>query len=467
MQLLKTLGRLITAPHNAPRRSPLPRASGAVDPWNGRGSVQREDNTARRIFFGLALLSFLTILPGVHSWSDGSRIATIQSMVDFHSLSIDHSTFVDTGDKVFINGHFYSDKLAAPSLIGAVVYFPLSLLNIKLNHGLNLAYYLITLLTVKVFWLAGLVAFYRTLVFTPLSGKGRIWLTLALGLGSLYFTWSATFNNHSLAASWVAIGFYFSLNSKRSTHIRSNLFLSGFFFGLAASSDVPILAVYVAFLLYIFVDGRLRASVLWYLLPLLLTVLPVLLVNYHISGSIVPVQLVSSYFQYPGSTWQQADLTGVGINQGTFLANYTFNCLLGSRGFILYNPMLFVAIPLLLRELSPRREFVWEARAVCLASAPIVLYYLIFSNNYSGWSYSIRWFVPLLPLWFFFMYSFLVNLNGGRKVLFLALFSASTVIAVLGLANPWSSMNLSSYPVVANIKTILGYIAALRGRIFG
>jgi hypothetical protein len=422
---------------------------------------------ARQVFLGLALLGSLTILPGVHSWSDASRMAMIESLVDFHSLSIDHSTFVDTGDKVSIDGHFYSDKLATPSLIGAVVYLPLSLLNIKLDYGLNVAYYLITLLTVKVFWLAGLIAFYRTLAFSPLTDRGRIWLTLALGVGSLYFTWSATFNNHSLAASWVAIGFYFLLNSKRSVRIRSSLFISGLFFGLAASSDVPILAVYVAFLLYIVADGRLRASVVSYLLPLLVTVLPVLLVNYYISGSIVPVQLISSYFLYPGSPWKREDLTGMGINQGVFLGNYVFNSLLGSRGFILYNPMLFIAIPLLLRELGPRREFVWEARAVCLASAPIVSYYLIFSNNYGGWSYSIRWFVPLLPLWFFFMYPFLENLKVGRQALFLTLFSVSAVIAIIGLANPWSSMSLSPYPVVANIKTILGYAAALRGRIFG
>ena len=386
----------------------------------------------------------------------------IQSLVDFHSLSIDHSTFAGTGDKVSIDGHFYSDKLAAPSLIGAVVYFPLSLLNIKLGYGWNVAYYLITLLTVKAFWLAGLIAFYRALAFTPLADKKRIWLTLALGVGSLYFTWSATFNNHCLAASWVAIGFYFLLKSKHGVHIWSSLFLSGFFFGLAGSSDVPIMAVYVAFLLYIVADGRLRASIALYLSPLLLTVLPVLLVNYYISGSIIPVQLVSSYFLYPGSPWKSEDLTGVGMNQGAFLGNYVFNCLLGSRGFILYNPMLFVAIPLLLRELSPKRQFVWEARAVCLASAPIVAYYLIFSNNYGGWSYSIRWFVPLLPLWFFFMYPFLENLNVARKALFLTLFSVSTAIAMVGLASPWSNMSLSRYPVVANIRTILGYIAALR-----
>jgi hypothetical protein len=218
------------------------------------------------------------------------------------------------------------------------------------------------------------------------------------------------------------------------------------------------MAVYFGFLLYVIADGRLRAGVVWYLLPLLLTAPPVLLVNYYVSRSIVPVQLVTSYFQYPGSPWKSEDLTGTRINQGAFLATYLFNSLFGSRGFILYNPMLFIAIPLLLRELSPARQFVREARVACLVSVPILSYYLLFSNNYSGYSYSIRWFVPLLPLWFFFLYPLLENVNSRRKAAFFALFTGSVAIAVIGLANPWSDVSRSPYPIVANIKSIFEFV---------
>ena len=413
--------------------------------------------SAKRVLIGLSILGLLTVLPRVNGWSDASRMATIQSLVDFHSLSIDQSVFQDTGDKVFIEGHFYSDKLAVPSLIGAIFYLPLSLLGFKLGYGWNIAYYLITLVTVKASWLAGLVAFYRTLGFTPLADRKRIWLTLALGVGSLHLTWSATFNNHSLAASWVAIGFYFLMCARHGLRVRRSLFGASLFFALAGGSDVPLLAVVAGFLLYVVADKRLRADVGWYLLPLAPTVLPALLVNYFISGSFMPVQLVTSYFQYPGTPWRAEALTGAGMNKGTFLAQYAFDCLLGTRGFLLYNPLLLIAVPLVVRELLCRRKYFREACVAGVVAASIVGYYLLFSNNYSGFSYSIRWFVPLLPLLFFFMYPVLDCRLTGVKVLFFALFAAGMVIAIIGLINPWSFMNLSPYPLVANLRTLPGF----------
>ncbi|MFI7597453.1 hypothetical protein [Actinoplanes sp. NPDC049681] len=406
---------------------------------------------AKWIFMALGVLGILTVLPTVTSWSDASRMATVQSLVDFHTFSIDRSVFHRTGDKVFIDGHFYSDKLAVPSLIGAIVYLPLSALGLKLGYGWNIAYYVITLLTVKAFWLAGLIAFYRTLAITPLTDRKRIWLTLALGVGSLYFTWSATFNNHSLAASWVAIGFSFLMRAREGIRTARSLFAAGLFFALAGGSDVPILAVLGGFLLYVLADPRLRTHAGWYLLPLPLTALPALWVNYRISGSLVPVQLVPAYFQYPGTPWKPTALTGAGMNRGAFLAEYAFHCLVGKRGFLLYNPLLFLAVPLLLRELATKRPFFREARVVCLVTVPIVAYYLLYSHNYSGWSYSIRWFVPLLPLLFFFLYP---SLAGRLRIPFFIAFAAGTAIAVIGLINPWSWLDLSPYPLIANLRTI-------------
>lgn len=405
------------------------------------------------VFVVLGVVGILTVLPTVTSWSDASRMATIQSLVDFHTLSIDQSVFHRTGDKVFVDGHFYSDKLAVPSLLGAIIYLPLSALGFKLGYGWNLAYYVITLLTVKAFWLAGLVAFYRTLAITPLTDRKRIWLTLALGVGSLYFTWSATFNNHSLAASWVAIGFYFLMRARQGIRTGRSVFAAGLFFALAGGSDVPILAVFGGFLLYVLTDRRLRPHAALYLLPLPLTALPALWVNYRISGSLVPVQLVTAYFQYPGTPWKPSALTGAGMNRGAFLAEYAFHCLVGKRGFLLYNPLLFLAVPLLLRS-SRSSRFVRESRVVCLVTVPIVGYYLLFSNNYGGWSYSIRWFVPLLPLLFFFLHPILAGPSRTLKILFFTAFAAGTAIAVIGLVNPWSWLNLSPYPLIANLRTI-------------
>ena len=178
----------------------------------------------KKHLFILALLALLTTAPFAGSWNDASRMATIQSLVEMHTFIIDKSNFVFTGDKVFINEHFYSDKPPVPAIIGAIVYLPLFHLGIKLDKELNFAYYLITLFTVKMFWIIGLAAFYSALRFSNINENNRLWLTYALGIASLHLTWSSTFNNHSLAASFLIIGFSFLLKAKHSESITRNLF---------------------------------------------------------------------------------------------------------------------------------------------------------------------------------------------------------------------------------------------------
>jgi hypothetical protein len=73
-------------------------------------------------------------------------MATVQSLVESRSFVIGDTAFTRTGDKVFINGHFYSDKPPIPSVLGALVYLPLYHLGIYLHDGRSAAYYLITLL---------------------------------------------------------------------------------------------------------------------------------------------------------------------------------------------------------------------------------------------------------------------------------------------------------------------------------
>ena len=90
------------------------------------------------------------------SWNDGSRLAAVESLVDYRTWAIENSIFVDpsrvepldplpyapcragwvsqgerllfmasasgTGDKMWIGGHFYSDKAPVPSLLMAAFY---------------------------------------------------------------------------------------------------------------------------------------------------------------------------------------------------------------------------------------------------------------------------------------------------------------------------------------------------------
>src|SRR4051794_35272272 len=78
-----------------------------------------------RLLFLLVLIALGVTHCSSMSWNDDSRMATIQSLVESGTLVIDHSDFVGTGDKVFVNGHFYSEKPPMTAVIGAAVYLPL------------------------------------------------------------------------------------------------------------------------------------------------------------------------------------------------------------------------------------------------------------------------------------------------------------------------------------------------------
>jgi hypothetical protein len=403
-------------------------------------------------------VALLLVMPKVRGWNDASRMATVQSLVEKQTFVIDKSVFVNTNDKVYINEHYYSDKPTIPSIMGAIIYLPLFHLGIKLDYGWNFAYYLITLFTVKVFWLMGLSAFYSALEFCNIKDRNRLWLTFALGIASLHFTWSSTFNNHSLAASQLIIGFYLLLKSRQSVSVKRNLFYAGFFISLAGTVDAPTAAFYVGFLFYILINSNLRRQTLFYLIPLMLTVLPALSVNYYISGSVIPVQINRNAFEYPGSPWVSSDgLSGVKANQGIFFLVYSFSSLLGPKGFLLYNPLLFIALPYLIREIRKGQPFRQEALVISLVSLIFVFYYFLFTDSYGGWSYSIRWFVPLLPLLFFFIHPFFENFNLKRRRIFTTLFSIATIISCIGIINPWSNGSLSEIPLVSNIKALIAY----------
>src|SRR5438270_12818321 len=91
-------------------------------------------------------IAVVSARPYAGSWNDGSRLATVECLVDYHTLTIDQSVFVQvpgahdgvppvyyskdapdllsqgTLDKLYIDGHFYSDKSPVPAVLMAGVY---------------------------------------------------------------------------------------------------------------------------------------------------------------------------------------------------------------------------------------------------------------------------------------------------------------------------------------------------------
>lgn len=415
------------------------------------------------LMFVLILIILVFTKFYVGSWNDASRIATVESLVQEKTFIIDNSSFNWTGDKVFIGSHFYSDKPSMLSIIGAGIYLPLHTLGLELENGKNLAYYIITILTIGLSFIICLFCFYLALGFTKIKEGYRVLLTLSLAIGTLFLPWSTTFNNHAIAASLLFIGFYFILKAKHSQpknkgnkKIKLNLFLSGFFFSLAGVIDVPTSLFFVGFLLYVIFEKELRKNIIFFCIPLLLTALPALVINFIIAGDFIPISLHQEFFNYPGSPWQGGGgLSGIKLNSGFFLIKYAFNSLIGNHGFFSYNPLLFLSIFFISLEIIKKRKFWKEASIIAGASIIIIIYYLLTTINYSGFSYSIRWFIPLIPLLFFFTFTFFEKMNKKKKVIFIILLLISIIIAMIGVVNPWSDMSIDKTPLIANLKQLI------------
>jgi len=424
------------------------------------GSINQADTKKLERFYFLILLVLAVATTGfrIYGWNVESRMATVQALVELKTFRIDDTLFANTGDKVFINGFFYSSKPVATSILGAIIYLPLYQLGIKLDFGPNVAFFLITFFTVKLFWFFSIIAFYRTTHFFNLSSKKRLYLSLAVAFGTLNFTYSSTFSNNSISASLLLIGVYYIFKAKFDHPTTLNLFLSGLFLALAASVDIPTSIFYAIFLVYILLEDQLRKHVWIYLLPLAITILPAYYYYYFISGSFLPFQISEGLYQYSESPFTSGanKLSGIvdtDLRISSFL-RYLLNLLFWERGIFLYNPLLIISSIFIYKEIKQKGRYHREAFAVVAGSVGMILMALFFTTNYGGDCYGARWLVPIVPINLIWLYPIMERLDNKRRRIFLITSIVSILIAAIGIIEPWSSARLSNFSILSNLILI-------------
>jgi hypothetical protein len=411
--------------------------------------------TFRQLLFGMCLILVLgTLLQNsLANASVRSRFATVQSLVERGTFRIDESEFSDTIDKVYVNGHFYSDKPPLLAVLGVAPYYVVRAFGGSLGKRTAV---LITLSTMGIGLVLCIICFYDALKMTGIAREYRLIMTASLGLATIYGIWNLTFSNNGFTASWLFIGFYCMLRARQTGRRNLWLFLSGLSLSMAGAVDNPTTLFFVAFAMYVLAIRELRGGFLYYALPVLITFFPSALINYAISGSIRPVQLHPEYFRYPGSYWLTGPeaLSGVKNNSPGFALRYGFNCLFGAQGFLIYDPLLLIALWYLVRRIA-NRGLLWVEGAIVLAvSAIIALYYFISTTNYGGYSYSIRWLVPTIPLLWFFAFGFFENFTAAKRMVFTGLFAVSMVIAAVGAGNPWAKTENGKPGFLVNVESI-------------
>ena len=418
-------------------------------------SSRRRDLTMGVAIFFLLLYALFT-QSHINSWNEISRLASMEALVQHGTWAIDNTALGNlTGDRIFWNGRFYSDKPPLLSWVGAGVYavlhqgFGLSLSSQECNpitspcHCIALmcpqsspdwAYYLLTVILVGIPSALMLALFYRSTDFFGLSNPLALLLTGVLGMGTAVLPYSLVLNNHVPAAACLLVAFYALVPSKADGALSQRwLFVGGFATTLAFVVDPGASPFFVFFPGYVLWRYRLRAwpFLLGGLVPLAVTAA----LDWWMLGDPLLPTMHASGFDYPGSPF-------VGNIAGTHSAanvlEYGFRMLVGDHGFFAFSPVLLWALYALAMLLRERGHWLrGEAATVGLACLAMILYLILLTYDFGGAGYSVRNLVVIVPLLFFFAAQPSLYRTCQRRLVFAALSALSIFSAWQGALAPW------------------------------
>ncbi|MFT5287296.1 MAG: hypothetical protein ACI8TQ_003481 [Planctomycetota bacterium] len=385
--------------------------------------------------FLIALLVFTK--DGAGSWADGSRMGTIQALVEHGTLALDDTDFLWQGDKVFINGHYYSHQPPMLALVGAVPYW---VLHNVFGRAITdpFTYRILTWCLVGLPLCLGLLALARLLRSTGCNANWTAVLLASAAFGTLVLPYSLVLQQHGAATGLVLLAF-------AAIH-RRRMLVAGILLAFATTIDLtavfPAICCAWPVLKNAGVNGVVRYG---------MGALPALAlhfgINLSLAGDLLPIGLHLESFEYPFSPFMLMSLTG-GEQRVGETAAYLWGALLGGSGFFSHHPITVLAILagalLLLKRSYASRSTLAPGllTAAALSSIAIAGYYLSESRNFGGSAFGMRWFTVFAPLLVLFPAVYLgqrsTPVTGHVKLLtgLLALWSIGA--ASLGSVQPWA-----------------------------
>ena len=432
----------------------------------GDETLQRDQRWINgAVLTAAVVLAVASARPHAGGWNDGSRLATVECLVDYHTLAIEKSIFVQvpqeeaavpypvtelllcqkgTADKLFIQGRFYSDKSPVPALLLSGFYRGVqTLTGLSTRQSPHLFCFVLTLASSGLAYVVSIWCVHALGGALGLSSGLRLMLTASLGLATVALPYTEYVNNHILLLGVSAV---LMLGLVRLHQARDAgrmpwgwMIALGSLAGLGYTIDLgagPVLLLSTTGLL----AWRCRC---WGAIALFgLAVLPWLIlhhaVNYAVGGTLAPANAVPDYFQWPGCPFTPQQLTGGWKhNDLTSFLVYALALLGGKRGFLGHNLPLFLILPCLWFLLRRRHDYRAEVVFAVCTCVGVWLMYAVNSNNSSGQCLTIRWFVPLLAPSFFLLA--LLLREEPRCLIDLAILSSwGVVLTLLGWwYGPW------------------------------
>jgi hypothetical protein len=399
------------------------------------------------LVIGAATVAIAGAYPYAGSWQDGSRLANVEALVDYHTWAIDDSIFVrvpayppgrgpyppnepallrsGTKDKLLIGGHYYTDR-PVPALLMAGVYQCYKWCEGETARARPDAFCrALTFGTAGLAYVIAVWCIYRLGLSLGLALATRLLLAGSFAVATVALTYTRQVNVHMMLLAIAAALFrgFAQMADRIRNHKKPWLWLCwlGSLAGLGYTCDLgagpvlllcsigivayrcrPIDACATVPVLAGLGRHRLKPE-LQRMLAVALFVLAALpwlalhhAINFAIGGTFRPINSVPEYSVWPGSPFTAENLTGV-WNHGTFhFVVYAVALLAGKRGFLGHNLPLCLVLPGMVMLWRRRPAGLAEAVIGCFWSAGTWLLYAALSTNSSGVCCSVRWFVPLL-----------------------------------------------------------------------
>jgi len=397
------------------------------------------------VFVAFGALWLLQTKTFATSWTELSRLAAVESLVERGTWIIDDSPLEElTWDKARYRGHFYSEK---PPVLQALTAVPYWVLHRGFGIGLSAAecpvrascgYAWLTFLMVGLPSAAMLGLFYWTVSRWAASAAWAAAATACLGLATPIWPYSLVFNNHVPAAAALFASFALILPPEPVSGRR--LFVAGLLGGLAASFDMP--AAVPALGLAALVARRGGRALALFALGGAVPALATAVFDLQITGSILPAYFRPEGYDYPGSRFPPKF---AGHDDLDDVWGYAFRGLVGDRGVFSTSPVLLWGVAGLGVVLRRRGHALRLAAAsVALGVGVEALYVLTGTAGHGGKSYGERFLVATVPIVFFFavfaLPATIASLRGWRAAAVTA-FAAATAVSTLsawqGTRKPW------------------------------
>jgi hypothetical protein len=427
-----------------------------------------ESAAAALVLIAAAAVAIVGARSTAGGWNDGSRLATVESLVDHRTLAIDRSIFVQvpsrgeataappyppdepdllaggTRDKLLINGRFYSDKSPVPALLLAGWYRALQRgTGLRASERPDRFCYWMTLGSSGLAYVIAVWSIFQLGLPLRLPLSCRLALTASFGLATVALTYTRHVNNHILllgVATLLLLGLTWLGHDSRAGRVPWLRLLGlGTLAGLGYTIDLGAGPVLLACTMGVVAYRTRRfGPVAAFALAALPWVAVHHAVNYAIGGTFKPANAVVEYLRWPGAPFTAQNMTGIWNHQsfGHFLI-YATALLVGKRGFLGHNLPLFLAVPgivVLARRRAPELPEILSAACWFVVTW---LVYAAFSRGYSGVSASIRWFVPLLAAGYYVLAVLLREQPQYRQDLLILSGWGAVMAALMWWKGPW------------------------------